>query len=96
VISGRETVLRAVCPVAPPGQAQTWADNITGWVQWGVLAILAMSFFASVGMMVWGKIWSHPKGARLGLEGLAICLVTAITYVSGYTVITGITGTGCV
>ena len=84
----------AVCPVAPPG-VQVYADQITGWVKWGVLAVLAISFFASVGMLVWGRVTHHPKGARLGFDGITICLLGAILYVVGYTVITSITGSGC-
>ena len=83
-----------VCPQAPPGM-QTWADQILAWVKWGVLAILAISFFVSVGMLIWGRVTHHPKGARLGFDGLMICLVGAIIYVVGYVIITSITGSGC-
>jgi hypothetical protein len=83
-----------VCPVAPPG-VQKYSDEILSWVKWGVLAILAISFFASVGMLVWGRVTHHPKGARLGFDGLMICLVGAIIYVVGYAIITSITGSGC-
>ncbi len=37
----------------------------------------------------------HPKGARLGFDGLMICLVGAIIYVVGYVIISSITGSGC-
>jgi hypothetical protein len=83
-----------VCPQAPPGM-QTWADQILAWVKWGVLAVLAISFFLSVGMLIWGRVTHHPKGARLGFDGLMICLVGAIIYVVGYVIITSITGSGC-
>lgn len=82
------------CPQAPPGM-QTWADQILAWVKWGVLTVLAISFFVSVGMLIWGRVTHHPKGARLGFDGLMICLVGAILYVVGYVVITSITGSGC-
>ena len=86
--------LAAVCPEAPPG-LQVYADQITGWVKWGVLAILAISFFASVGMLIWGRVTHHPKGARLGFDGIMIGLVGAIIYVVGYVILTSITGDGC-
>ncbi len=84
----------AVCPQAPPG-LQAYQDQILGWVKWGVLAILALSFFASVGMLIWGRVTQHPRGARLGTDGLLICVLGAIIYVVGYAVITSITGSGC-
>jgi len=83
-----------VCPAAPPG-VQSYADEVLSWVKWGVLAILAISFFASVGMLVWGRVTHHPRGARLGFDGLMICLVAAIIYVVGYVIISSITGSGC-
>jgi len=82
------------CPTAPPG-LQQYADQVTGWVKWGVLAILGISFFASVGMLVWGRVTHHPKGARLGFDGIMVCLVGAILYVVGYVIITSIVGKGC-
>jgi hypothetical protein len=83
-----------VCPSAPPG-VQTYADQILSWVKWGVLAIMAISFFASVGMLIWGKVTHHPKGARLGFDGLIVCLLGAIIYIAGYVIITSITKSGC-
>lgn len=84
----------AVCPAAPPG-VQVYANEVLSWVKWGVLAIMAISFFASVGMLVWGRVTHHPRGARLGFDGLMICLVAAIIYVVGYVIISSITGSGC-
>jgi len=83
-----------VCPAAPPG-VSSYANEILSWVKWGVLAILGIAFFASVGMLIWGRVTHHPKGARLGFDGLMICLVGAIIYVVGYVIISSITGNGC-
>ena len=94
--AGRAVVWAAgVCPQAPSDQVQQYANDILAWVKWGVLAILAVSFFASVGMLVWGRVTHHPKGARLGFDGLMICLLGAIIYVAGYGILTSITGAGC-
>ena len=87
-------VAAGVCPQAPPG-VQAYSDEILSWVKWAVLAILAISFFASVGMLVWGRVTHHPKGARLGFDGLMICMVGAIIYVVGCVIISSITGKGC-
>ena len=83
-----------VCPAAPPG-LQVYSDQVLGWVKWGVLAVLAISFFASVGMLVWGRVTHHPKGARLGFDGIMICLVGSIIYAVGFVIISSITGKGC-
>ena len=83
-----------VCPKAPP-RVQAYSDEILSWVKWAVLAILALSFFSSVGMLVWGRVTHHPKGARLGFDGLMICIVGAVIYVVGYVIIASITGNGC-
>lgn len=89
------TILAAgVCPQAPPGM-QTYSDQITGWVKWGVLAILVISFFASIGMLIWGRVTHHPKGARLGFDGILICIVGAILFVGGWVIVSGIVGNGC-
>ena len=83
-----------VCPKAPPGVSQ-YSDEILAWVKWGVLAILAISFFSSVGMLVWGRVTHHPRGARLGFDGLMVCLLGAVIYVVGYVIVSSITGDGC-
>jgi hypothetical protein len=93
VLAGR-LLAAGVCPKAPPG-VQTYSNEVLSWVKWAVLAIMAISFFASVGMLVWGRVTHHPKGARLGFDGLMICLVGAIIYVVGYVMISSITGNGC-
>lgn len=83
-----------VCPEAPPG-VQAYTDQVLGWVKWTVLAVMAMCFFGSIGMLVWGRVTHHPKGARLGFDGTLICLVGAILYVVGYPIVASITGKGC-
>jgi hypothetical protein len=83
-----------VCPQAPPGVTK-YSNDILGWVKWTTLTIMAVSFFGSVGMLIWGRVTHHPKGARLGFDGILIVLVGAIMYVVGYPIITSITGEGC-
>lgn len=83
-----------VCPKAPPG-VQQYSDEILAWVKWGVLAILAVATFASIGMLVWGRVTHHPKGARLGFDGLVVCVCGAILYVVAWVIISSITGNGC-
>jgi hypothetical protein len=94
VIAELAVQVAAVCPKAPPGVA-TYTDDILGWVKWGVLTVMALSTFGSIGMLVWGRVTHHPKGARLGFDGILIVLVGAIGYVAVYPIITAITGKGC-
>jgi hypothetical protein len=82
------------CPTAPPGM-QDIVDKMTGWAKWAVLAVLAVGFFASVAALVYGRVSHHPKGARLGIEGIGVCIVGAALFSAGYAVITGIAGSGC-
>jgi hypothetical protein len=82
------------CPEAPPG-VQPHQDMILSWVKWGVLAIMAISWFVSIGLLVWGRVTSHPKGARLGMDGLMINMVAAVVFVVGWAVVASIVGKGC-
>ena len=84
----------APCAQAPPGMQQ-YADQLTGWAKWAVLSLLGIGFFSSIVMLIWGRVTQHPRGARLGFDGIMICLGAAILFVVGYLVITSITGTGC-
>jgi hypothetical protein len=86
--------LAAVCPKAPPGM-QVYADEILSWVKWGSLAVMGVCFFASTGLVVWGRATHHPRGARLGFDGVMVCLVSAILYVVGFPILSSITGRGC-
>ena len=64
---GGHLLAAGVCPQAPPG-VQTWSDQVLAWVKWGVLAILAISFFVSVGMLIWGRVTHPPKGRSTRLR----------------------------
>jgi hypothetical protein len=90
------TTLLAVggCPSAPPGM-QAFADEITGWIKWVVISLMAAAFVASVGMLVWGRVTHHPRGARVGFDGLIIVVVAAVILVAGYNIVTTIVGSGC-
>jgi hypothetical protein len=96
VATGMQTagIGAGVCP-APPTGMQTYTDLALSWVKFTVLALMGIAFFGSVGMLVWGRVTHHPKGARLGFDGMLICFVGALLYVIGFPVISGITGSGC-
>ena len=69
----------AVCPQAPPG-AQAFADQVTAWVKWGVLALLAIGAIVSLGSILVGRIFGHPHASRYGAMGVAVVVMVAITY----------------
>jgi uncharacterized oligopeptide transporter (OPT) family protein len=83
-----------VCPAAPPG-VQQYADEITSWVKWGVLVLIVIAVFVSIGMLVAGRIMHNPQSARAGAAGLIISIIAAILYVTVYAIVTGIVGSGC-
>jgi len=85
---------KGVCPAAPPGM-QAFADEIQGWIKWVVITLMAGAFVASIGMLVWGRVTHHPRGARIGFDGLIIVLVAAVLLVAGYNIVLAIIGSGC-
>jgi len=84
----------AVCPKAPPGM-QTYSDQVTSWVKWGVLALIIVAALVSIGSILIGRIFSHPHASRFGAMGLGIVVLAAILYVTILGVLAGITGSGC-
>jgi hypothetical protein len=84
----------AVCPEAPPGM-QAFADDVTAWVKWGVLALIGIGAVMSLGSILVGRIFSHPHASRYGAMGVAVVVMVAITYTVILTILGSITGSGC-
>ena len=84
----------AVCPQAPPGM-QGFANQITGWVKWGVLVLIVISAVMSLGAVLVGRIFSHPHASRYGAMGVAVVVMVAITYTVILVILNSITGSGC-
>ena len=87
-------VTAAVCPQAPPGM-QSFANQITGWVKWGVLVLIVISAVMSLGAVLVGRIFSHPHASRYGAMGVAVVVMVAITYTVILVILNSITGSGC-
>jgi hypothetical protein len=87
-------VVAAVCPAAPPGM-QAFANDVTAWVKWGVLALIGIGAVASLGSILVGRIFSHPHASRYGAMGVAVVVMVAITYTVILTILDSITGSGC-
>jgi len=84
-----------VCPVAPPG-AQKYADQLTGYVLWGVLALFVVGVVVSIGAIVAGRIFAMPHASKAGVVGLAVIFLAAIAYMIMPAIVSAVTGTGCV
>jgi hypothetical protein len=84
----------AVCPEAPPGM-QAFADDVTAWVKWGVLALIGIGAVVSLGSILVGRIFSHPHASRYGAMGVAVVVMVAITYTVILVILDSITGSGC-
>ncbi|MGX5655501.1 hypothetical protein ACWKWC_12070 [Geodermatophilus nigrescens] len=83
-----------ICPQAPPG-TQAFADDVTAWVKWGVLALIVISAVVSLGSILVGRIFSHPHASRYGAMGVAVVVMVAITYTVILVILDSITGSGC-
>ena len=83
-----------ICPQAPPG-TQAFADDVTAWVKWGVLALIGIGAVMSLGSILVGRIFSHPHASRYGAMGVAVVVMVAITYTVILTILDSITGSGC-
>ena len=84
----------AVCPEAPPG-VQAFADQVTAWVKWGVLALIGIAAVVSLGSVLVGRMFSHPHASRYGAMGVAVVVMVAITYTVILVILDSITGSGC-
>lgn len=85
----------AVCPVAPPG-AQAYADQITGYVLWGVLILFVVGVVVAIGAVVAGRLFSMPHASKVGVVSIAVVFLAAVGYMILPGMIGGITGSGCV
>ena len=87
-------ITAAVCPAAPPGM-QTFANDVTAWVKWGVLALIGIGAVVSLGSILVGRIFSHPHSSRYGAMGVAVVVMVAIAYTVILVILDSITGSGC-
>lgn len=86
--------LAAVCPKAPPG-AQGYMNDVTGYVQWGVLAILGIGGIIAVGAIAGGRMFNMPHASKMGMLSGVVIFCAAIIYMIFPSMIHGVTGNGC-
>jgi len=95
VVNQLGTLLPTVCPVAPPG-AQAYADQMTGYVMWGVLILLGVGVIVGLGAIVGGRVFSLPHASKAGIVSLVMMFIAGIAYMVVPPMVAGITGAGCV
>lgn len=84
-----------VCPKAPPG-AQKYVDDITGYIQWGVLAIFAAGAVVAIGAVAAGRMFGMPHASRVGMISAVVVFLAAIGYMVVPAMVDGVTGKGCI
>jgi hypothetical protein len=84
-----------VCAKAPSQEADGFARDVVGWVKWGVIWTIIGAGFASVGLMVGGKISHSGRAAQIGSSGLFWTVIGAISFAVIYGILKAILGNGC-
>lgn len=84
-----------VCPKAPPG-AQAPMNDMTGYVMWGVIALMGLGMLVGVGGVVAGRVFSMPHASKMSIVGICVVFGAAIAYLVLPGILDGIVGKGCV
>ena len=84
-----------VCPLAPPG-AQQYADQITGYVLWGVIILFGLGVVIGIGAVIGGRIFSMPHASKVGVISIVVVFVAAVGYLVLPGMLNGILGQGCI
>ena len=84
-----------VCPVAPPG-AQQYADQITGYVLWGVGILFIVGVVVAIGAIVAGRIFSMPHASKAGIVSIFVAMLAGIAYMVVPGIVASILGSGCI
>ena len=84
-----------VCPKAPPG-AQQYADDIQGYVLWGVIILFGVGVVVAIGGIVAGRIFNMPHASKSGIVGIFVVLLAAVAFVVAPGIVDAILGNGCI
>ena len=84
-----------VCPIAPPG-AQRYADQITGYVLWGVGLLFVVGVIVAIGAIVAGRIFSMPHASKAGIVSIFVAMLAGIAYMVVPSIVASILGSGCI
>lgn len=84
-----------VCPIAPPG-AQQYADQVLGYILWGVGIAFFAGLVLAIGALPVGR-WLGMHGAnKAAIAGLLTVVIAAILYVVAPGIVDSILGNGCI
>ena len=84
-----------ICPKAPPG-AQQYADQITGYVLWGVIMLFLVGVVIGIGAIVAGRIFNMPHSSKVGIISIFVVVMAAIAYMVMPSIVDSILGSGCI
>lgn len=63
---------------------------------WAVLALFVVGVVVSIGGIAVGRILSMPHASKAGLVGIFVVFISAVLYTVVPSMVSGVTGTGCV
>ena len=84
-----------ICPVAPPG-AQKYADQLMGYLLWGVGLLFILGVIVGIAAIVGGRVFSMPHASKAGVVGVVLVFVAVIAYLVLPGIVRTMTGSGCV
>ncbi|WP_404351774.1 hypothetical protein LG324_03385 [Phycicoccus jejuensis] len=84
-----------VCPQAPPG-AQRYADQLMGYVLWGVGILFVLGIVVSIGAIVAGRVFGLPHASKAGVVGVALVFLAVLAYLVGPGIVSSMLGAGCI
>ena len=93
--AGLAAVVTQVCPVAPPG-AQQYADQLMGYLLWGVGILFILGVIVGIGATVAGRVFSMPHASKAGVVGIVLVFAAIIGYLVLPGIVRAMTGSGCV
>lgn len=85
----------AICPTAPEG-AQAYADQLMGYVLWGVVILFVLGVIIGIGAVVAGRVFSMPHASKAGIVSIVVVFIAVIGYLILPGIVESMTGSGCI
>ena len=89
------TLGNKICPIAPPG-AQQYADQLMGYVLWGIGLLFILGVVVGIGATVAGRAFAMPHASKAGVVGIVLVFAAIIGYLVLPGIVRAMTGSGCV